>query len=207
MNERENKRWKRKNEIKSKLEKSEGKRFLRKINNTVSWETGKEIRLGRSSRVKWNPSYMCRTIGERPVTLTTTVQILISVCSGSSLLHLPRSSLKYPIYTYLQQVFIFSFWEYKEFIFLEGCQVSVYLEWKAGQLEIEWGQCLDSNLSQSKGCHRQPWRHRQRRMTSVFQWEPLKHLGVAILHGAPSFRVGPPARSCALRWPLPTQCE
>ena len=96
---------------------------------------------------------------------------------------------------------------YKEFIFLEGCQVSVYLEWKAGQLEIEWGQCLDSNLSQSKGCHRQPWRHRQRRMTIVFQWEPLKHLGVAILHGAPSFRVGPPARSCALRWPLPTQCE
>lgn len=38
MNERENKRWERKNEIKSKLEKSEGKRFLRKIkiDSTVS---------------------------------------------------------------------------------------------------------------------------------------------------------------------------
>ena len=50
---------------------------------------------------------MCRTIGDRPVTLTTTVQILMSVCSGSSLLHLPRSSLKDPIYTYLPRVFIF----------------------------------------------------------------------------------------------------
>lgn len=98
-----------KNEIKSKLEKLEGKTFLRKINNTVSWRDWKEIRLGRSSRVKWNLSYMCRTIGERPVTLTTTVQILISVCSGSSLFHLPRSSLKYPIYTYLQWVYFFPF--------------------------------------------------------------------------------------------------
>lgn len=119
-----------------------------------------------------------------------------------------RTFLKDPLRSYLQQwVFYFFFpLRVKRADFLERCQVALHWDWKAGRLEIQRGQCLDSNLSWSKACHRQPWRCRQRRWTIIFQREPLKHLGAEALH-SPGLPCWTTCQELCVRLTSPTQCE
>lgn len=73
--------------------------------------------------------------------------------------------------------------------FLKGYQVALHWDWKAGLLEIQWGQCLDSDLSWSRACHRQPQGRGQRLTAIIVQREPLKHLGPQLCTGALSFQL------------------